>query len=56
MGEIHKEAYSAGFEMVLRNFLFIGTKILLRDKFADKVKYNLYPLHPVRWIDQGHRR
>jgi hypothetical protein len=35
MQDVHKEAYPAGLEIVLR------------DKFADEVKHNLYPLYPV---------
>ena len=45
--EVHKEVYSVGLEIVLRDFLFIRYKFVLRDKFADKVKHNLYLLYPV---------
>ena len=46
MAAVHKDVYSAGLEIFLRKF-FIGDKLVLWDKFADKVKHNLYLLYPM---------
>ena len=45
--EVNKEVYSAGLEIFLRNFPFIGDKLFLWCKFTDKIKNNLYLLYPV---------